>query len=298
MADATGLDYMMSVRVHMLAGLTQGKCSMMGAWGSAVSQAAGASGAIQLRALDWDMDAPVRDHSAITVYHPAEAGDGHAFANMGMIGFIGSLTGMSEAQLGLSEIGVDYPGTDGGYGSESRVGVPFIFIIREVLQYDTSIEAATSRMESAKRTCDLILGVGDGKEKRVMEYLYSSGKLVQVTPENNHPRNDTWHPALPDTVYAGMDYWCPSFNDVLHAQLKQFHGQLTPELMIRNVSAVEQSGDNHVAIYDLTNQFLYASFAAPHDVGGPSQAYARQYVKLNTAALFAEPQPSKSIAQK
>lgn len=54
-AEGSGVEYQKLVRVHMLAGLTQGKCSHVGLWGSALSSAAGTK-ALQLRALDWDMD--------------------------------------------------------------------------------------------------------------------------------------------------------------------------------------------------------------------------------------------------
>lgn len=79
----------------MIAGLTQGACSMFGAWGDAVANGGSAGHVIQLRALDWDMDGPFRDFSQITVYHPA-AGLGNAFASVGMSGFLGGLTGISE----------------------------------------------------------------------------------------------------------------------------------------------------------------------------------------------------------
>ncbi len=45
----------------------------------------------------------------------------------------------------------------------SRIGLPFIFLLREILQYDVTVDDASSRMATAHRTCDLILGVGDGK---------------------------------------------------------------------------------------------------------------------------------------
>jgi isopenicillin-N N-acyltransferase-like protein len=102
---------------------------MFGAWGQALADS---SKVLQMRALDWDMDGPFRDYSQITVYHPNE---GHAFANIGIAGFIGGLTGtllrkfayntgVSETQLGISEIGAAY--ADATFGSESRIGLPFI----------------------------------------------------------------------------------------------------------------------------------------------------------------------------
>lgn len=65
----------------MIAGFTQGQCSLFGAWGKAV----GNTGKLyQLRAFDWDMDGPFRDYPAITVYHPND-GDGHPFLSVGVV---------------------------------------------------------------------------------------------------------------------------------------------------------------------------------------------------------------------
>jgi hypothetical protein len=105
---------------------------------------------------------------------------------------------------------------------------------------------------------------------------------------------------------------CPGYNTLLSEQLQKYHGALTPEVAIRYVTAFEQSGrrfrirllllllllllrsssylvgDNHIAFYDLTNMKFWISFAAPHDVAGPSQAYKRQFVKYDAWALLNE----------
>jgi len=265
----------------MIAGLTQGDCSMFGAWGAAVP--AGGS-LLQLRALDWNMDGPFRDYSQITVYHPA-TGFGHAFANVGFSGFIGGLTGVSETQLGISEIGAAY--ADASFGEESRIGVPFIFLLRDILQFDYTVDDSINRMANSRRTCNLILGVGDGKmnEFRGFQYSYS---VLNVFDDRNMQPNATWHAKIKDVVYWGMDWICPSYNTVLGNLLQKYHGTLTPEVAIRYVSAVEQSGDNHIAFYDLTNLNMYVSFASPNGVGGPAAAYARQYTKWDLKALFTE----------
>lgn len=57
-ADGSGVDYKRLVRVHMIAGLTQGKCSMFGIWGAALDPSYRNS-LLQLRALDWDMNGRV-----------------------------------------------------------------------------------------------------------------------------------------------------------------------------------------------------------------------------------------------
>jgi len=38
-------------------------------------------------------------------------------------------------------------------------------LLRDVLQFDTNIEDAIKRMKTTRRTCNLLLGVGDGRTK-------------------------------------------------------------------------------------------------------------------------------------
>jgi len=285
-SDASGVDYNTLVRVHMIAGLTQGKCSMFGAWGAAMQDP---TKTMQLRSLDWDMDGPFRNYPQLTVYHTDPA-YGHSFANVGMAGFVGGLTGISETGLAISEIGVAYP--DSTFGSESRIGYPFIFILRDILQWDFSLDDAINRMANARRTCDLLLGVGDRKlgEFRGMEYSYST---LNVFDDQNLMPNTTWHPRMNNVVYWGMDWICPSYNTILHNQLQKYYGALSPETAIKYITAVEKSGDNHIAYYDLTDMQLYVSYAAPHNIGGPAEAYARQFTQFDLKTLFVE-QPPKS----
>lgn len=78
---------------------------MAGTWGSAT-----ASGhLLQLRALDWDRNAPMSKFPTVVVYHPTEEGSS-VFANIGYAGLIGVLTGYS-TKIGISEK-VWYPPED------------------------------------------------------------------------------------------------------------------------------------------------------------------------------------------
>lgn len=63
--------------------------------------------------------------------------------------------------MAISEIGVSFP--DDTFGRESRIGNPFTFVLREILEFDQTLDQALTRIETAHRTCNLILGVGDGK---------------------------------------------------------------------------------------------------------------------------------------
>lgn len=55
-------------------------------------------------------------------------------------------------------------------------------------------------MANAHRTCDLILGVGDGKLGEVRGYQYSYQYLRVIDDLNFLPVNSTWHAPIEDAV--------------------------------------------------------------------------------------------------
>ena len=244
-ADGSGVDYKTLARVHLIGELTQGDCSMIGAWGG--STLGGKT--LQLRALDWDTDGPFRDYPAVTVYHPTTPG-AHPFTNVGLLGFIGAFTGQSSAQMGVSEIGVSYPDQE-HFGSESFAGIPFVFLLRDVLEFDTTVFESVQRLQGANRTCDLILGVGDGKAKTARGFAYSSSELFVYDDTNLEPYNatpDTWHPRFQDLIYWGMDWLCPGYSRPLAAEISKAWGKLTPQIIITDIAARVQTGDVHAAV--------------------------------------------------
>jgi len=294
LADGSGVDERTIRRVHMIGELTQGHCSMYGAWGAATATGA----TLQLRALDWDTDGPFQDYPQVTVYHAdddnalaVEGGQGHSFANVGWTGWIGSISGVSSKQMAISEIGVSFP--DKSFGKESREGVPFTFLLRDILQFDNTLSNAIDHITNAHRTCDLILGVGDGKPQedkssapfRGIQYSYSVANFFDDT--NMLPKNDTWHAKIPQMVYYGMDWLCPGYSVVLHRQLKAYHGTLTPENTVKDVVPIVQTGDLHVVISDLTNMNMFVANARGEDETGPLKAFDRQFVKFDLKNLFA-----------
>jgi len=266
LADGAGLDYAMLARVHLIGELTQGDCSLIGAWGGATA----GGKTLQLRALDWDTEGPFRDYPTMFVYHPTTP-RAHPFVNVGFLGFIGTFSGQSSAQLGVSEIGVSFPDTT-YFGSESFAGVPFVYALRDILEFDNSYEDSVARLQGANRTCDLILAVGDGKAATARSFAYSASEIFVFDDKNLQPWNnsaDTWHPRFPDLVYHAMDWLCPGYSVPMAAQIKALHGALTPANIIADVLGRVQTGDVHAAVYDLTDQVIYVSYMAPINATGP-----------------------------
>mmetsp|Transcript_60711 Transcript_60711/g.130970 ORF Transcript_60711/g.130970 Transcript_60711/m.130970 type:complete len:448 (+) Transcript_60711:69-1412(+) len=292
-ASAAGIDYEKIRDMNMIAGATQGSCSMIGAWGDALRDKE--DGMVQLRALDWNMDPPIVNHPLVIVFHTEH----HAYVTVGVTGLVGALTGVSDQQLGISEIGVSYP--DDTFGKESRVGVPFVFLLRDILHSDKALDDSIDRMQSATRTCDLILGVGDGKsqasqgsEKKFRGFQYSSSVCNVVN--DTHPLPVApWHEPLENVVYWGMDWICPAETQGLHDHLSAMHGDIHPEGLIQNVTGPQQTGDTHLAYYDLKNMDMWVSFARQSYYAGPENAYDRQFTKFDLRKLFAEPRPTAQV---
>jgi hypothetical protein len=90
-----------------------------------------------------------------------------------------------------------------------------------------------------------------------------------------------------DVVYWGMDWLCPNDNRMISHQLQAFHGNMTAENTIRHITSYVQTGDVHAAIYDHADMVMHFSVAAKTGVGGPPQSYARPWVRMDMAALFA-----------
>jgi isopenicillin-N N-acyltransferase-like protein len=110
--------------------------------------------------------------------------------------------------MGVSEIGVSYP--DDTFGKESRFGTPFTFLLRDILQFDKTIDETYTRITEGKRTCDLILGVGDGKTSRFNSIQYSASVANFLNDTTLKPEGD-WHPKIRNIVYHGMDWLCPGY---------------------------------------------------------------------------------------
>jgi isopenicillin-N N-acyltransferase-like protein len=210
LADASGVDYQMILRLNLFAEVTKASCSFFGAWGPATV----GGKTFQLRALDYDTVGPFKDYHIIQVYHPTDGG--HAFGMLGWPGSIGMMTGFSSEQMAISEIGVSFPDDSFGQGTENTPpekvhGKPWMFITRDAMQFEKSIQSAEATIESSNRTCNLIIGVGDGKAGVVNGIEYSGYVAVPYNDSTLLPVNDTWHGQIEGVVYNGMDWLCPVF---------------------------------------------------------------------------------------
>ena len=128
----------------------------------------------------------------------------------------------------------------------------------EAVKTPEQIAEATQRILQARRTVDLILGVGrdareEGNAARFAGYQYSHTAVRVFDDTNMTPWNssaDTWHPRIPDTVYWGMDWICPNDNKMLGDALRRLHGNITAETCSRRLR-VPMNGRVWVAVCGL-----------------------------------------------
>jgi len=278
-AEGAELDPQTIIRLNLVGEASEWHCSLFGAWGAAT---ASTGSLLQLRALDYAVRAGIQRHPVIMVYHPNE---GHAFANFTWAGMAGSVTGMSSVPLAISEIGDDYD-----QANDSFAGVPFTFLLRDILQFDNSLEEALARVQKGPRTTSLMYAIGDGK-KGEARALQTSRTLCNVyDPDTLEPLVPT-HPRIKDIVYWGMSWNVPAFDKPLHDMLVKHYGNLTPEITLREILPTVGTGNLQVAIYDLTRQMAWLANAKADGETGPLNAYERAYIQLDMKQLFAVEAP-------
>lgn len=78
-----------------------------------------------------------------------------------------------------------------------------------------------------------------------------------------------------DPLSAGMDWLCPGYSEVLAKQLSYYHGNVTAANTIHDIVSIVQTGDLHVAIYDMAHDHLYVANARADSESGPAYAYER-----------------------
>ena len=270
------------MQVSLFPELIKASCSMFGAWGEANTETG--NGLIQLRALDWNTNGPFQKYPLLLTYHPA-SGNGHNFTTLTWAGLVGALTGMSSAHMGICEKVWDHY-----TGIQNIVGYPWTFLLQDILQFDVDTDQALSRIATANRTCGIFVGLGEGGTAvdarpnfRALEYSYET---VNIYNSVNFPAYPPWHPLFKDLVFIDK-HTQPSHNLCFGSLLAKYYGSISPENTLQYITAIEQTGDMHVAIYDYDNGYMYLSNASPVAANGSVvPAYARQFIRADMTALW------------
>ena len=108
-------------------------------------------------------------------------------------------------------------------GTYSRAGIPWMFVLRDILQYDTDIDSAINRLNKAERTCSIFVGLGDNSinQARILEYSHD---FVNVGDDKNFPEWDE-HPSMDGVVYLDK-HSQPSTDTCMGGLLETYYGDI------------------------------------------------------------------------
>eukprot|EP01111_Echinosteliopsis_oligospora_P000927 TRINITY_DN1115_c0_g1_i1.p1 TRINITY_DN1115_c0_g1~~TRINITY_DN1115_c0_g1_i1.p1 ORF type:complete len:446 (+),score=66.28 TRINITY_DN1115_c0_g1_i1:49-1338(+) len=284
LADALQIEFAEVMKIMLFPELIKAQCSIVGAWGNATQS----HGLLQLRALDWGTDNPFVAHPLLTVYHPL-SDDGHPYATLGWTGFIGALTGFSTHVGASQKVWVHYNGTD------SRAGIPWTFLFRDILQYAEDVNDALKMIDNSQRTCSVFLGLGDHSTQtaRVVEYSLDTVSIFNdTTPFPGYAPSPPEHPIISDVVYVDKVSQ-PSTDPCLADLLQKYYGNMTSSSFI-DVVSLFRTGDMHIAIYDYLSNDVYISVADQTQSWPasttPAPAYNRTFIYFDMDSMFNMPQ--------
>ncbi|CAF2999086.1 unnamed protein product [Rotaria socialis] len=304
-AAGSGVSYQNIRRLNLIPELIKAACTVLGAWGESTLTSA----LLHVRSLDWDDQAPLANYAIVTIYHPNASYEGyadhfhefykqenyksHAFANIGYLGMIGSIGGYSEASIGLGEKVWITKEQD----ITTRFGNPWTYVLRDVLQFSHSIDSALTMFTNAHRTCSIHLGLGSYERNvsamndenigfRGIEYSANELNIYNWEDMFDTPH----HPRLKNVVYWDKHVQ-PSDDPCLGSLLVKGYGQLSPEIIIQNITSVAETGNAINFVLDYGENAAYVAYSAPDDPQGPLEAYKRAHIRLDMAKLFSEPAP-------
>jgi len=102
----------------------------------------------------------------------------HGTLNVGYAGFIGCVSGMSDAQISLGEMG--------GRGEGNWDGTPMAFLMRRVLEHADTLEQAQKIFSDAKRTCEYYYVIADGKTRSAVGVAAFPDKIQFIKQGEKH----------------------------------------------------------------------------------------------------------------
>jgi predicted choloylglycine hydrolase len=129
-----------------------------------------------VRILDYLTEVGLQSASLVIVHEPDEGR--RRWLNVGFAGFIGSVTGMNDAQVAIGEMG----GNGLGYWD----GMPMAFLIREALERGTTMEEALEIFRSTPRTCEYYYVISDGKTRDAIGLWCTPETVETMRPGENY----------------------------------------------------------------------------------------------------------------
>ena len=191
----------------------------------------------------------------------------NAFANIGYAGFIGSVSGMNQAQISLGEMG--------GQGEGQWDGVPMATLMRRALEECSTLEQVKELWRTSPRTCEYYYVFADGKSRQAVGVMATPSSIQFVVPGESHPLLGE---GIRDTIVLSAGERL----DLLRSRIQASHGKIDTtigqQLMSRPVA---MQSNLHNVLFVPEDGVLYVANA---DHSHP--AADRPYVRLDLNKLL------------
>ncbi|MCO5167679.1 MAG: C45 family autoproteolytic acyltransferase/hydrolase [Planctomycetes bacterium] len=166
--------------------------------GIALRGAATKDGALyHVRILDYMTRLGLQDVALVIVHQPTDEGL-RSWINVGFAGFIGTVTGMNEAQVALGEMG--------GSGLGHWDGVPMALLMRDALERAGTLAEALEVFRASPRTCEYYYVISDGKTRDAVGIWATPDVLETIQPGESYALFDNLRPrggAAAGKAFAG-----------------------------------------------------------------------------------------------
>ena len=260
--------YRVLQKMNLVPDMSELGCGLFALWGAATVN----GDLYQMRNLDWTMDAGIQDYPVVAIYNPD---DGCQHATIGFAGVLGcGGGGINEHGLAASEI-MGYFGDP-----ESLDGMPFPFLLRDVMYHESTLAGALARMEAAARTNNYYYAIADPAAPDPQgRLLFTSGsRFDQYGDESvgDHPGfdPDPFHTALDDCLYWKRHDG--GGNENLYDAISARYGAIDAPKAIEIAVADGVSGTLLSIVYHNTAREFYVAFAE-----GLGPAHNQEYVRFS-----------------
>ena len=198
----------------------------------------------------------------------------HGYVNVGYAGFLGCVTGMNDAQIGLGEMG--------GRGEGNWDGTPMAFLMRMVLERAETLEQAQDIFKNAKRTCEYYYVISDGKTRSAVGVAAWPEKIEFLKQGEPNPR-------LPDAVPGCVLISADQRYKLLAKRTKDAFGKLDEAGAIDLMQRPVAMGSNlHAVLFVPEDQVYHVAHASykGHQAAA-TQPYVRHDLKAELKTLEA-----------
>lgn len=262
-----------------------------------------------VRILDYMTRLGLQDAAVVIVHQPTEPGL-RSWINVGFAGFIGTVTGMNEAQVAIGEMG--------GRGLGHWDGVPMAMLMRDALERAGTLDEALEVFRASKRTCEYYYVISDGKTRDAVGLWTTPDVLETIRPGESYAMFEGMRPrgGAADgkafargvrveagehrVVFRGEDgvqgFIALQPADVLvlsgydryqhfMERLKPHYGKVDEQVLMDVVKRpVSMSSNLHVAIFHPETLEVWVALAAPDGSPACDQPYRRYSLAESLAA--------------